>query len=142
MKVIVLALLLAFSLEAQAQKAQEILVVATDAQVQSSTELVNAIKQHHTGVVTVRNELPEMLDYVAVMMIRPWGGEFNGLWLDSVQQARLIEYVQSGGKFYAEGADFRSTSSVHPDTSDNQFWDFIGDSLEGVAALEFAVDRV
>jgi hypothetical protein len=127
---------------AYAQKTGRIVIIAPGGIGASATHLLNAVKPHYTSPVGLDTKLPQDLTEVdAVMMLRP---DFNhGLpWLDSADQIRLIKYLESGGKFYAEGEAFRAWSAPNDDTTDNQLWDFIGDTLETYTALVVSISQV
>jgi hypothetical protein len=138
-KFIVLCFLLFGSTQAFAQKAGEILVVSQD---WIAASLTTAVKPHYGGVLAVTTQLPQDLSrYDAIMMLKPWTN-YDEIWLDSIQQDRLIQYVKNGGAFYAEGADFRNWGGGDDDTKDNQFWDFIGDSSEMHTAMVIDLTRI
>src|SRR5687767_6661059 len=139
-KLLLILLWGSFASIAVAQKANEILVVA--ASENDASRLIDAIKPHYSGVITVVPTLPtELSKYDAVMIDRP-NTDIREMWLDSLQQASLITYVLVGGAFYGEGANFRNWSDQDDDTTDNQFWNFIGDSSEMMTAMVIDLTRI
>jgi hypothetical protein len=109
---------------------------------QSSGVLVGILHDRFDGTVVAGQEFPDRLDYVAIMLFGPWTPGEQG-WLDSTQQAFLIEYATRGGMIYIEAGGFRKRKTHwEDDTTDNQFWDLVGNVAEGRTAMVVRVDSI
>jgi hypothetical protein len=139
MRILIFCILCLFAQDAQAQKAGEILILDVRGVDANTTRLINAIKPHYHGVITIKTGLPAVLNYDAIMMT---GHPVADDVLDSIEQAKLIDFLKAGGRFYAQGDAFRTRADHDDDTTDNQFWDFIGDSTEEWASVGLHIDTV
>jgi hypothetical protein len=127
-----------FASDALAQKTGQILIVSPSGIGPSATRLLNAVKPHYAGSVGLDVKIPaDLSDYDALMIVRAGWASQDGL-LNAEDQLRIVNYLHSGGRLYAEAGNFRSTSKDDRDT----LWTFIGDARETLTASGVWIDSI